>query len=116
MDCAGDADGFCLDHRKSLIGCYRGPGCNESSECLIRVFSSEIDKCRPKGLAVTETTRPRTSTSLSTYLMASESLITIGVPARATAAQRNRAKIAMKRRIHIADLYPRFRSASVRSH
>jgi hypothetical protein len=47
-NCAGDADGFPLDHGKSLIGSYRGPGRNESGERLIGVFSPEIDKCRPK--------------------------------------------------------------------
>jgi hypothetical protein len=31
-----------LDHGKSLIGYYRGPGCNESDELLVGVFSSEI--------------------------------------------------------------------------
>ena len=44
-DCAGDADGFPLNHGKSLIGRYCGPRRNESSERLIGVLSSEIDKC-----------------------------------------------------------------------
>jgi hypothetical protein len=45
VDCAGNADDFALDRGKSLIGRYWGPGRNESSECLIGVVSSEIDKC-----------------------------------------------------------------------
>ncbi len=45
MDCAPDADGFPLDHGKSLIGRYRGSGWNESGKPLMGVFSSEIDKC-----------------------------------------------------------------------
>jgi hypothetical protein len=47
-DYACDADDFPLDHVKSLIPRYRGPGCNESGEGLIGVFSSEIDKCGPQ--------------------------------------------------------------------
>jgi hypothetical protein len=47
-DCAGDADGFPLDHGKSLVNRYREPGCNESGERLIGVLSSEIDKCGPQ--------------------------------------------------------------------
>src|SRR6516162_6657358 len=48
FNCAGDADGFPLDHGKSLIGGYPGSGCNESGEPLIWVLSSEIDKCGPQ--------------------------------------------------------------------
>jgi hypothetical protein len=44
-DCACDADGFPLDHGKSLIGGYRGSGWNESGESLIGILSSEIDEC-----------------------------------------------------------------------
>jgi hypothetical protein len=77
FDSAGDADDFPLDHSKSPIGRYLGPGRNEPSEPLIGVFSSEIDKC---GLVVTETTRPRTSTTLPTYLAASESLSLLAAP------------------------------------
>jgi hypothetical protein len=47
-DCASYADDFPLDHSKSLIWGYLGPGRNEPSELLIGIFSSEIDKCRPK--------------------------------------------------------------------
>jgi hypothetical protein len=47
-DRAGDADGSPLDHGESLIACYRGPGCNESGELLVGIFSSEIDKCGPQ--------------------------------------------------------------------
>jgi hypothetical protein len=47
-DNARDADGFTLDHSKPLIVRYRRSGCNESGESLIRIFSSEIDKCGPK--------------------------------------------------------------------
>ena len=72
-DCAGDADSFPLDHGKSLIGCYRRPGCDECGERLVGVFSSEINERGPSGLVVPDTTRPRTSTPLPTYLMASES-------------------------------------------
>jgi hypothetical protein len=43
---ACDADGFPLDHSKSLISRHCGPGRNVASERLIGVFSSEIDKCR----------------------------------------------------------------------
>src|SRR6516162_3734029 len=47
-DCARDADRFSLDHGKSLISRYCGPGRNVASERLIGVFSSEIDKCGPQ--------------------------------------------------------------------
>ena len=43
-----DRDGFPLDHSKSLISRYCGPGRNVASEPLIGVFSSEIDKCGPQ--------------------------------------------------------------------
>src|SRR5258708_40351083 len=48
LDCACDADGFPLDHSKSLISRHCGPGRNVASERLIGVFSSEIDKCGPQ--------------------------------------------------------------------
>ena len=47
-DCAGNADGFPLDHGKSLIGCHCRSGRNEPSERLIGVFCSEIDKRGPQ--------------------------------------------------------------------
>jgi len=47
-DCAGDADSFPLDHGKSLIGCYRRPGCDECGERLVGVFSSEINERGPQ--------------------------------------------------------------------
>jgi transcriptional regulator with XRE-family HTH domain len=61
-DCPGDADGFPLDHGKSLIGCYRGPGCNESGERLVGYPPPKLINAVPSELVVTETTRPRTST------------------------------------------------------
>jgi hypothetical protein len=103
FDCARDADDLSLDHSKPLIGRYAGSCRNEAGELLIGVFSSEIDKCCTQGLVVTETTRPRTSTSLPTYRMASESFITFGLPAGAAVTQRSRASIGMKTRISIAE-------------
>jgi hypothetical protein len=48
----------------------------------------------PSGLIGTETTKPRTSTLLPTYRMASESLITGNSSARAAIKQSNRPRIA----------------------
>ena len=48
LDCACDANGFPLDHSKSPISRYGGPGRNVASERLIGVFASEIDKCGPQ--------------------------------------------------------------------
>jgi hypothetical protein len=59
----------------------------------------------PNGLVVTEATLPRTSTSLPTYWMASDSFITIGFSPGAAIVQRSRVRIVMKRQIRIAKAY-----------
>jgi hypothetical protein len=82
-----------LDHGKSLIGYYRGPGCNESDELLAGVFSPpKLINMVPSGLVVTDTTPYLHLFADILKLMASESFITIGPPVRAAIASRREAE------------------------
>jgi hypothetical protein len=63
-DYAGDADGFPLDHGKSLIGCYRDPAAMNPANVWSGYSPPKLINAVPSGLVVTETTCPHASTSL----------------------------------------------------
>jgi hypothetical protein len=106
LDCASDADDFPLNHiivSRRSVAILDPAEINPANVCLGYSLPKLINVV-PSGL-VTATTRPRTSTSLPTYRMASESFITIGLSACATIAQRSRARIANRAPTRIAKSY-----------